>query len=88
MKDINKETLSMQYDTRPHGGRASGIWRRKSTGTVVKPGPQQDVSVNERVLLQARGGHVVHLAPESELQQSTHFDRETQDYNNVSSDQG
>lgn len=87
MKDINKETLSLQCDTKPQGGRASGIWRRKPSGTGVKPGPQQDVSVNERVLLQARGGHVAHLAPKSELQRSTHLDRETQDYS-VSSDQG
>lgn len=87
MKDIIKETLSLQCDTRPHGKRASGIWRRKLSGRAVKPGPQQDVSVNERVLLPARGGHVTRLSPKSERQQFTHPDRETQD-DSVSSDQG
>lgn len=56
MKDIIKEILSLQGDTKPQGGRASGIWRQKRSGTAVKPGPQQEVSVNGQVLLQAGEG--------------------------------
>lgn len=57
MKDIKKQTLSLESDTKPE---LSGHLTVENAQAVPKPGTQQDISVNEWVFVLSGGEHIIY----------------------------